>query len=273
MPTPKLNKGLGRKRDHHDARDLFLPTTLHEALAVLPTSVDVFHGLSLPIYDQGQLGSCTANAGVLYRRFLAQVYSRYSAPDEDLSRLYLYYHERMLPWNNDTSQDAGAESRDIFFTLQETGVCSENDDPYNEALFADPSVNNSPQDNVDAVKYKIGGYHRVLGLQQIRGTLASGYAVTMGFTVYASFENIGSDGIMPMPSISEDVLGGHEVVIHGYDDGTKRLTVQNSWGGSWGHNGQFYCPYDFVNDENLSQADFWMGHMGPPWVSGKPHTP
>lgn len=272
--TPKLGKGLGRKPDKPDKRDWLLERSRlrgglpggdvvrDRAVAPLPSYVDVFAALSLPVYDQGSEGSCTANAGVLYRRFLAQKFSTYSAPDKPLSRQFLYEEERLLPWNNDPASDAGASVRDTFYVLAHTGVCSAEDDSYIAANFDVPVT---PAMRVSAAGYKIGAYHRIPDVATARSVLASGYAIDLGFALYPSFEEIGPDGVMPMPGQDEKLLGGHAVVIRGYDDAKLRFRVQNSWGAEWGDHGCFWMPYDFVRDTALSQPDMWIGHLGSPW--------
>lgn len=208
--------------------------------------------------------SCTSNAGVLYRRFLAQRFSKYSAPDEDLSRLFLYYQERLL--EGTTGEDAGAQIRDTFKTLAKVGVCTEQCDPYNPPTFANPLANDSSADLESAAIYRIGAYHRIPDVNTARSVLASGYAIELGFAVYESFESIGADGVMPMPKVpGEALLGGHAVLIRGYDDHREAFYVQNSWGEGWGDHGCFWMPYAFLNDTKLSQLDMWMGHLGKPW--------
>lgn len=271
MPTPKLGKGLGRKKDPADARDLVLraqqAAPLHEIGAPLPDSTDVFAGLNLPVYDQGSLGSCTANSGVLYRRFLAQRFAKYSAPDQDLSRLFLYYQERKLPWNDDVQADSGATIRDVLYVLAHTGVCPEREDPYQPADFSSAILNDSARDIADAPPFRIGAYHRIPDAATARQVLASGYAVLLGFVVYPSFEEIGRDGIQPMPLPNENPMGGHAVVIRGYEDSRSSFYVRNSWGESWGDHGSFWMPYEYLERTELSNPDMWMGHLGKPWVS------
>ncbi|MDE3179996.1 MAG: C1 family peptidase [Acidobacteriota bacterium] len=273
--TPKLGKGLGRKLDAPDQRDLIVKAQqaapLRGISAPLPSHTDVFAGLSLPVYDQGSIGSCTANAGVLYRRFLSQRFRRYSAPDENLSRLFLYYQERMLPWNADPNDDAGASIRDACYVLAHTGVCSEQDDPYVTQAFASAPINDNPEDLRDALAYRIGAYHRVPDAESARSVLASGYAVMLGFVVYPSFEETGADGILRMPAQDEPPLGGHAVVIRGYDD-TKRnggvsgyFRVQNSWGPEWADKGNLWMPYEYIGRAEMSHPDMWMMHLGRPW--------
>lgn len=283
MLTPKLGKGLGRKSDRKDERDFIyegIDRSLQGATRgehtdfitpPLPSHTDVFAGLNLPVYDQGALGSCTSNAGVLYRRFLAQKFSKYSAPDEDLSRLFLYYQERKLPWNNDVATDGGAAIRDICYVLAHTGVCRSQDDEYDPAEFASADWNDSNSDHIDAAKYKIGAYHRIPGVATAMQCLASGYAVLLGCTVYAGLEEVGSDGVLKMPQPGEQPLGGHALVIRGYDDHLQCFMVQNSWGAEWGDAGSFWMPYDYLTQVEISNPDMWMAHLGKPWKAVPMH--
>jgi len=254
---------LGARKDRFDARDAAVQITGHLGIAApLPPRADVLAGLKLPVYDQGNLGSCTANTGALFRRWLAQRFPALSAGDQDLSRLFLYYEERALPWNNSTGQDSGAEIRDIFKVLSATGICPEADDPYNIRKFTAPP---SEKDITDAKAYRIGAYHRLVGLHTAKSCLASGYPVAVGFPVYESFDSIGADGVMPVPKPGEQPLGGHAVFCHGYDDERAALVIQNSWGPKWGAAGHFYMPYAFV-EQYAAQIDLWTAHLGPKWA-------
>ena len=60
-----------------------------------------------------------------------------------------------------------------------------------------------------------------------------------------------------MPQPSESNLGGHCVMIVGYQDSTKQFIVRNSWGSSWGLSGYFYLPYEYIDPANNLASDFW----------------
>jgi C1A family cysteine protease len=260
LVTPKLGYFLGRNRDPHDVRDHVL--RMMKPVRDQVGDIDVTTGLSLPTYDQLNLGGCTGNAGAFFRRWLCQKFLRYSANDQELSRLFLYYAERALPWNNSTAEDSGANMRDICYVLAHTGIPPEADDPYIVADFANqPSANSY----TDAALYKIGAYHRVPDADTVISCLVSGYPVLLGFTVYESFEDIGSDGLMPMPGKNEQIIGGHATVIIGYYSAQKLFLVQNSWGTSFGKNGKFLMPEAFLDNPDMSQFDSWVLHLGPAW--------
>jgi C1A family cysteine protease len=94
----------------------------------------------------------------------------------------------------------------------------------------------------------------------LQNVLASGYAVSFGFTVYTSFEtSVGSDGIMPMPQPDEKVLGGHAVVAVGYKPikGQLYFECRNSWGTRWGDHGYFWMPAAYITSPSLA-SDFWV---------------
>ena len=73
-----------------------------------------------PVEDQGQLGSCTANALVGALEFLEL---KDGAQFVDLSRLFLYYNERVIEGTVD--HDSGAFIRDGIKSLAKQGVCTE----------------------------------------------------------------------------------------------------------------------------------------------------
>jgi C1A family cysteine protease len=261
------NLHFGAKRDPKDNRDFILDLQRHLGVKTPPPDkVDVFAGLDLPVYDQGQLESCAANAGALYRRFLAQRFYSRSAPDEPLSRLFLYYQSRALLNPDDVKNNTGIDLRSTLKVLHKIGICPNVDDPYDPAKFADPHVNDSQENLKGASPYKIGGYHRVRDVDTAKACLVCGYAVLIGMDVYPGFESVKSDKPdVPLPPPDQQPIGRHAMVLHGYDNShNKRLgafIAQNSWGMEWGLNGDCYISYDFIGEAKVAAPDMWMAHM------------
>ena len=82
----------------------------------------------------------------------------------------------------------------------------------------------------------------------------------MGFSVYSSFESptVARTGIMPYPNTSrEQLLGGHAVLIVGYNKTNNTFIVRNSWGQNWGDRGYFYMPFQVIQNTSMS-SDFWV---------------
>jgi len=243
----------GWQPDLPDQRD-FRYSAPTELVSRLPEKTDLRPACP-PVYDQGQLGSCTANAiGAAFEFGLI----KQKAPEFMPSRLFIYYNERVI--ENSTGTDSGAMIRDGMKTIMKDGVCPEKEWPYIISEFAQ-----KPKESCysDALKHQVLSYHRVpRSLDQIRGCLAEGYPMVFGFTVYESFEGaeVAKTGVLNMPQKTEKSIGGHAVLAVGYDDPSKRFIVRNSWGEQWGIKGYFTIPYDYLLEENLSD-DFWTIRM------------
>ena len=221
-----------------------------EVLAALPKKVDLKSKLP-KVYDQGHLGSCTANAiGAAFEFDEMQS----GAADFMPSRLFIYYNERAIEGTVDS--DSGAMIRDGIKSVASDGVCPEPEWPYDVARFTrKPSAKCYQDARLDrAVSYQ----RLIQDLNQMKGCLASGYPFVFGFTVYESFESPGvaRTGHAPMPRVGERAVGGHAVMAVGYDEAKQWFVVRNSWGTVWGIKGYFTMPYAYLLQPGLSQ-DFW----------------
>ena len=239
--------------DLPDQRDLLYAAPIPVVMA-LPPQVDLRPNCP-PVYDQGQIGSCTANAiGAAFET--EQI--KQGLSDFVPSRLFIYYNERDL--EGTVASDSGAQIRDGMKVVNHLGAPPETDWPYDIAKFQ----TKPPQSAYDdGLKNQVTVYRRVLrDLNQMKGCLASGYPFVFGFSVYESFEGaeVAKTGIVPMPSPGEQLVGGHAVLAVGYDDGQSRFIVRNSWGSSWGMAGYFTMPYDYLTRRNLA-SDFWTIRM------------
>lgn len=245
-----VRRGYGWQPDIPDHRDhLYAAPVIN--LAKLPIQADL-RSHCPPVYDQGQLGSCTANAigaAIQFDRRKQKL-----KPDFVPSRLFIYYNERVM--EHSIASDAGAQIRDGIKSVAKNGDCPEKEWPYVTGKFADKPPAACFR---DALKYKAVQYQRVSQvLNQLKGCLASGYPFVFGFSVYTEFESdqVAKTGIANMPTAKEKLLGGHAVLAVGYDDKTQRFIVRNSWSDKWGIKGYFTLPYAYLTDANLS-ADFW----------------
>jgi C1A family cysteine protease len=257
---------LGWLRDVPDWRDYtpehphVAPTlmALRSAPRGLPSSVNLRAWCS-PVEDQGDLGSCTANAGVgLFEYFERKT----TGTDVDASRLFLYKATRdLLGWKG----DSGAYLRTTMAAMALFGAPPEKYWPYDVARFDEEP---SSFLYAFAASYRAITYYRLdppgsdrsALLSTIKTLLASGLPSMFGFTVYQSMMQAKTTGQIPFPTAGESVLGGHAVVAVGYDDtiqiknakpgaiATKgALLIRNSWGPDWGGNGGYlWMPYDFV---------------------------
>jgi C1A family cysteine protease len=251
--TVTKKPGYGWVPDVPDQRDLMygavrpVPPTLPPHVDLRPTCP--------PVEDQGNLGSCTANALAGALEFLER---KDNVSFIDVSRLFIYYDERVI--ENTVKSDSGAMLRDGIKTLAKQGVCSEKKWPYVVSKFA---AKPTAACYKEALQHQITSYNRIVTVDEMRTCLAEGFPFVFGFTVYESFESqqVAQTGIVQLPQTGERTLGGHAVLGVGYDDATKRFIVRNSWGTGWGQQGYFTMPYDYLSNRNLSD-DFWTVRRG-----------
>jgi C1A family cysteine protease len=254
MPTLKIKtrspKWYGWLPDLPDHRDR-LYASIAPKIAKLPPKVDLRAGCS-PVEDQGQLGSCTANALVGALEFLEK---KDGVAFVDLSRLFVYYNERAI--EGTVNDDGGAFLRDGIISLAKQGVCPEQGWPYKADKV---TFKKKPPTACYAAakKHRIISYHRINAVDEMRTCLADGYPFVFGFTVYTSFESptVAKSGVLNMPKPNEKVEGGHAVLAIGYNDSQRRFLIRNSWNTDWGMKGYFTMPYAYLADRNLSD-DFW----------------
>jgi len=203
------------------------------------------------VYDQGQLGSCTANAIAAAIEFDQRKENilRFTP-----SRLFIYYNERALEGTTDS--DSGATLRDGMRTIYKIGACSETLWPYKE----DDVLEQPP-----APCYRAASAHRSVyyahvpqTLDYMRTCLAAGFPFVFGVSVYESFESdqVAQTGVVPMPGADESLLGGHALMAVGYDDSSAQFIVRNSWGIDWGIEGYCTMPYAYLASQDLT-SDLW----------------
>lgn len=236
MPRFKYND-IDVMRDKHDTRDHVFTAFMGE---LNPPKVDLrTSGKVRPHYDQGRLGSCTANAVLGAEWFVMS--SKGKVPLEG-SRLAQYYWSRS---EVNKTKDSGASLRDAFSTLTKNGVAPETTWAYNIRNFAkEPPL----KAFISAISHRTREYQRLQGIQDIESALAANHPVVIGVPIYASFESRDTlkTGVVPIPKTGERFLGGHAMLVVGYDQEKQVLIIRNSWGTRVGDGGDFYLPYAYL---------------------------
>lgn len=247
---PRKIKRYGWLPDFPDGRDLLYAAPV-ELVEKLPSKVDLRKQCP-PVYDQGQLGSCTANAIGAALEF-DQMRQKQEAFTP--SRLFIYYNERSI--EGTVESDSGAQIRDGVKTVAKQGACREDPTwPYQISKFSQrpPKPAYTEGSQHQAIRYL--RLSQTLG--QLKGCLASGFPFVFGFTVYESFESpqVAKTGHASIPKANEALIGGHAVMAVGYDEARQWFIVRNSWGTGWGMDGYFTLPYPYLLQSSLS-SDFW----------------
>jgi len=258
--------------DIHDTRDYTKDTTEISSLLkqTAPSERVDLRKYCTPIFNQGNIGSCTANAAAGICEF-----SRKKAlgVSETVSRLFIYKATRNLMQQ---TGDTGAYIRTTMGALVLFGAPPEKYWEYSEKEIDSepPAFCYSFAQNYQALKYfrldeQAKSEEKIL--QNIRETLAGEIPVMFGFTVYNSIREA-KEGKIPFPEKGESVLGGHAVLAVGYDDGmrigksTGAFIIRNSWGDEWGDKGYGYLPYEYVLQ---GLALDWWALISAEWVNVK----
>jgi C1A family cysteine protease len=239
------------KADHRDFRYEQRVKAIR-APETLPASADIRSQI-VRVKDQGNLGSCVAHGTTSCFEAL-QV--KQTGSDFPGCRLAEYQWARIL--GGYYPGDNGAEIRDGVKATVKYGVAHETLWPYNISQFDNPVPANVVS---DAVKSESTNYYLVdsangyaATLTNIKNAIAvNALTVVFGTPVYNGIFDVGSDGMIPLPSGAS--VGGHAMLFVGYDDTKNALLTLNSWGTGWGMNGFGWLPYQYVTTGQVS--DCW----------------
>lgn len=237
----------GLKRDIPDDRDILYKIRI-PGLAPESTEMKNLKALNY-IYDQGDLGSCTANAGMYaFRKALLEN----GQPDFDGSRLFLYYNSRS---DNSKNEDSGASIRDMIKALAKYGICPEQSWPYIVSKFAEKPSENA---YLEGLNHQALKYERLPQTKEaIMDSIFRGQPVVYGKILYESFlsEQVAKTGIVPLPKKCwEKQIGGHAEA--GFDYDKEGVWEPNSWSPQWGDKGANKTPWKYILDPDLA-FDFW----------------
>jgi len=247
--------------DLPDARD-HLYAAPPATIVALPPKVDL-RAQCPKVYNQGRIGSCTANAigGAFEFDLLKQ-----DLTDFMPSRLFIYYNERSVEGTVGT--DSGAMIRDGIKSVATLGVCTDTEWPYDDTppapedgswpVGARAGQKPSPQCYTDALRHTGSSYQRVVrSLAQFKDAWrpasrsSSASPCTRVSRARRLPDRCRSDALARRTG-----SGWSRGARRRYDDADQRFTVRNSWGDQWGDGGYFTMPYAFLTERSLS-SDFW----------------
>jgi C1A family cysteine protease len=258
--------------DHRDRIYNLESRILKDGDPQLPAAHDLWPNVP-PIWNQEQLGACVAHGSL--RAFLTEAI-RQGLSLPMLSRLWVYAKGRDLE-GTPLTQDSGMQVRDAIKVLSTLGAPPESDWPYSDAnpgpFDQEPPASLDAAASQDlAITYQsivVGGPGAPM-----RTAVASGLAIVFGFSVPSTFQD-GSwnpaTQVLPLPQPSVNFVGGHCVVITGYDFSCKQFpepyficdnSWDTTWGGSWGGQGctggRFAMAWDWFDVNRGLATDLWV---------------
>lgn len=235
-----------------------------------PKTVDLREHASA-VRFQGQRNACTAFSTCA---LLELVENQAMGTDATaLSRRFLYKASRTaLQWEG----DVGSHLRATIGTLATVGVVPERWWPWDEAAF---------DDEPSGFCWAMAGQHRIDAavrldhpdtesdelIQLAKSVVASRMPLVGAITLYedAVRQSVKNGGAIPLPRAVDKAVGGHAIVIVGYDDSrvianiseggmqtTGAFLIQNSWSDKWGDKGFGWVPYDYVTVGQW--VDWWL---------------
>ena len=235
--APKLT-GFKVRPSQTDTRDYIYQSTN----AVLEDRVDLREYAS-PVEDQYDLGSCTGNALTSAYEMLTRI----QAPEKfvELSRLFVYYNIRLIEGTADI--DSGAYLRDGIKAIRRHGLCKEDLWPYVTEEFATPPPKICYD---DARTRSIKNYRKLSGVTDILDALNNKRPVAFGMAVYDGFMDLNRfNSVLDVPPVGEPSIGGHAMLMVGYDLLKKQFLALNSFGLDWGVQGYCWITFNYVRQE------------------------
>jgi hypothetical protein len=224
-------------------------------LATLPREADLREHCS-PVEDQGQIGSCVANAvvGALEYQII-----KGGRPKVELSRMFVYFNARRM--SGDEHHDSGSSIAKGMAAFMAFGAPPESEWPYDPNLLTRVP---------DPVVYKMASlevppeYARLDGFENVRASLARGFPVAFAALLPDRFwGEVRATGRAkdPTPAELAEASGGHAMLLVGYDLNSEEYLVRNSWGEEWGENGYFRIGFDALEAATRPYSTWILGKL------------
>jgi C1A family cysteine protease len=223
----------------------------------VPGTIDKRSGMSWPVRDQGQRGTCVAHAVTALREHLA---FRETGQLPDLSEQFLFWATKTRTADPMPNAD-GTWIRYAVEALKNDGACQESDWPYNGTPMFGNVTQSSPGvptptaiSNAKSFQHTAATYASAVpgnGATRVLQELRSCRPVAVSLPVFADpLRPNGHNWNSPVgvlygrvldPPPTSVVVGGHAVCITGFvrdpeEPSGGYFVIRNSWDRSWGKN-------------------------------------
>jgi C1A family cysteine protease len=251
-------RGKGCLPDVPDERDYKLSSIPRFAAMPLPTTPIDLRPYLPNVYDQGQVGSCTAQSFV--GACETQFNRLFPGKKGPYSKMFVYYMARRLQgWQN---EDSGSTLRDVCKIGRSYGNTKIEEHPENTPFNQKPTFDAL----ADAIDGKINSFYRVDTYEGILQALQAQRPVLFAAKA-EDLDDANAQGISQkfnqFAKVEDKNQADHAMLIVGYlpefmVNGVKTpvFIVRNSWGNQWGQNGFAYIP----------ARDLWDYHIADCWV-------
>lgn len=215
-----------------------------------------------PILNQGQIGSCAANAGVGALEILLNNEGAYKR----LSQLHLYWIARAL--DGSTKEDAGTYLSSVTKQMHKIGVCSEQVwtyDPTQLVTHAGKQMQKylcppPLESDIRASENRVSGTYKIntrgsQRLADIATAIRADHPVIFGTQVGNAF--MYTNGKTPIVPDTNDQQGRHATCLVGVQTIAGRMSFRdkNSWG-LWADEGYCWLDQDYITWSETT--DIWV---------------
>ena len=226
------------------------------------------------IVDQGQLGSCTANAiGQIIRaeQLRRGAPAGYPFP----SRLWIY--GLALAADGNFGKDVGTHLCTSIDNAAQHGFPPETTWPYDVSVFGDKPPLEAYHAAIDQVAVESVAYHQITEsgqqrLDVIQQSLTAGHLVAFGTQVTEEFCSTSPAPGTVIQKPTGASAGGHAMCWCGFEidpaTGRVRLRTVNSWGPGWGDKGFFWMDCDYATWDETD--DLWLVSQAPMYSEVSP---
>lgn len=200
-----------------------------------------------PVKNQGNYGTCVAWAtGYYYRAFLRAKGLKLS--ESDLKDTHNQFSPKDLFWAipNEDKPDGcdGTYIKSAFDVMLNRGLATWYTVPYENLGDCRSEPENSWTQ--EAANYKILRYRQIgeseFNVTGFKSYLSKGIPIAFGAKVGDNFM-YWKGGVIKS---EYSYLGGHAMVICGYDDSKAAFKIVNSWGDDWCEGGYIWVDYEFM---------------------------
>lgn len=246
----------------------------------MPQRVDLSEHMPRPGF-QGKQNSCvawvSAYAVKTYQEKIEQRYTLTKAGQLDFKKVF----SPSFVYNQiNQGRDGGATLVDALNVLSGRGAISWAEMPYQTGDFTrQPSL----EQLKIAKRYRIAYWRQVniRDRQEVKAQLMAGYPVMIGAMVDESLYRL-KPGTVWRRSAGKS-LGGHAMVLVGYDENRQAFKLMNSWGPNWAEHGFGWIDYRQFNQVvregyvakdalNEKPIDIALGPLEPDALSRLPES-
>lgn len=188
-----------------------------------------------PMFDQAAVGSCVAQSlGGGVETLLPR--AGYAAERVDRAALYRRAREMI----GTAGEDSGAIIADGIAVLMQAGWEREEGEP--PGTWGDRWTRAPRALSLDAPRL-VNAEPLDFDVATVCTELDAGHPVVVGLQVTADWEDFAGD---TLPEPAGDVIGGHAVLLVGYDLALRCFRVRNSWGTGWKDGGYAWLPWAWL---------------------------